>query len=270
MWNRECGIEICPRWLMCTYNIYWRSNILVPVWENITSDPCPGWGNSLLASSQQESTGRSPELLRQSLDILYRYQTRWASDELPHGWGPRESLPTPFFLHVHPAEPVTRRTVQSSGANSAQSALICSRSSVFIYYHHQRFLVLTLVTGPVSLSLMQPCSMRLSDRHVIINLLPSFSSNGRTAALSADECSARGLLRTWWSATHSSFIEERIFFHFQLNKDLFVYHNIKCNFSSGIMRKMNFNVVIIHINIQNEYLQEYQGPMRTDSISLLS
>lgn len=59
----------------------------------------------------------------------------------------------------------------------------------------QMFPVLTLVTGPVSLSLMQPCSMRLSDRHVIMNLLPSFSSNGRTDALST-ECSALGLLRT--------------------------------------------------------------------------
>lgn len=128
--------EICPLWLMYTYNTYWRSNILVPVWESITSDPCPDWGNSLLASSQPESTGRSPELLHQSLDILSRYQTRWASDELPHGWGPHESLLTPFFLHAHPAEPVTRRTVQSSGADSAQSALIYSRSSSFTYYRH--------------------------------------------------------------------------------------------------------------------------------------
>lgn len=101
----------------CLQYAYRRSNILVPVWENITSDPCPGWGNSLLASSRQESTGRSPELLHQALDILSRYQTRWASDELSHGWGPRESPPTPFVLHVHPAEPVTRRTVQSSGAD---------------------------------------------------------------------------------------------------------------------------------------------------------
>lgn len=52
------------------------------------------------------------------------------------------------------------------------------------------------MTGPVSLSLTQPCSMRLSDLHVTINLLPSFSSNGRTEAFSAEGCSTRGLLRT--------------------------------------------------------------------------
>lgn len=55
--------------------------------------------------------------------------------------------------------------------------------------------MLTLVTGPVSLSLTQPCSMRLKDRQVAINLLPSFSSKGRTGVLSVDECSLRGLLR---------------------------------------------------------------------------
>lgn len=43
---------------------------------------------------------------------------------------------------------------------------------------------------------MQPCSIRLSDRQLIMNLLPSFSSNGRTVVLSPEECSARGLLST--------------------------------------------------------------------------
>lgn len=57
-------------------------------------------------------------------------------------------------------------------------------------------LILTLVTGPVSLSLTHACSIRLRDLHVIMNLLPSFSSNGRTGVLSDSEFSVRGLLRT--------------------------------------------------------------------------
>lgn len=58
------------------------------------------------------------------------------------------------------------------------------------------FVLLTFVTGPFSVSVTQPCSMRFRDLHVIMNLLPSFSSNGPTGLLSDDECSFRGLLRT--------------------------------------------------------------------------
>lgn len=71
------------------------------------------------------------------------------------------------------------------------------------------FLLLTLVTGSVSLSLMQPCSMSLSERHVIMNLLPSFSSNGRTDVLST-ECSARGLRRTW---SQRFYLSDSVFDH---------------------------------------------------------
>lgn len=52
------------------------------------------------------------------------------------------------------------------------------------------------MTGPVSLSVMQPCSIRFRDLQVIMNLLPSFSSNGRTGTPSDKECSVRGLLKT--------------------------------------------------------------------------
>lgn len=108
-------------WLLYIYKTYCSRNILVPAWERIASAPGPSCGNSLLASSPQERTGHFPELQPPSQEHLSRYSSFQASDAQSHGWGLRGSLRTPFSLLVHPAEPETRRRVQSSGADSAQS-----------------------------------------------------------------------------------------------------------------------------------------------------
>lgn len=108
-------------WLIIIFTSYCGNNFLVPVWESIASDPGPSWGNSLPSSSQQESTGHFPDLRPRSLDLLSRYCSLRASDALSRGWGLRGSLQTPSSLLVHPAEPATRRRVQSNGADSAQS-----------------------------------------------------------------------------------------------------------------------------------------------------
>lgn len=85
----------------------------LPAWENITSDPCPGWGNSLPASSRRGNSGRSRR--RRAPGRPSRWPSRSASDALPRGWGPRGSRPTPSCLLARPAETATRRTARSGG-----------------------------------------------------------------------------------------------------------------------------------------------------------
>lgn len=119
MWSAKRWKE--SLWLICIWTTYCRSYMLVPVWESKAIAPDLSWGNSLLASSQQESKGHFPDLQLQSLDNQSHYCSLQASDVLPRGWGLRGNLQIPFSLLVHPAERATQRRVRSSGVDSAKS-----------------------------------------------------------------------------------------------------------------------------------------------------
>lgn len=100
--------------VICIQTTYYRKDMLVPVWKSKAIAPDLGWGNSLLASSQQESRGHFPDHQLQFPGNLSHYCSLQASDALPRGWDLRGNLQIPFSLLVCPAERATRRRVQSS------------------------------------------------------------------------------------------------------------------------------------------------------------
>lgn len=105
-----------------------------------------------------------------------------------------------YCLHIYSKSKFDKASLSiwKKNTNTCRYVLSCLKENCLLNSNtikQNEYLMPTLVTGPVSLSLMQPCSMRLKDRQVAINLLPSFSSKGRTGVLSVDECSLRGLLR---------------------------------------------------------------------------
>lgn len=93
--------------------VVWQRNFLAPAGENTATAPSPGWGDSHLASSQQESTSHSPELRPPYLGPPSCWRSLRASDAPLHGSGPHGSLQKPFSLLVHRKEPAIQRRVRS-------------------------------------------------------------------------------------------------------------------------------------------------------------